>query len=123
MSRKRSIIIIEAQHQEAANHAAVEIVPNPADISTFIVPLSYDGAEPATHFICSVVLDDDQRSAVMSAMSIAAPTAFWWRLDGPDPFESALLDTNVLMSASRIGQIFNSNDTLNDVGLEAISDE
>lgn len=120
MNRKRSIIIIEAQYQDVANQAATGIVPNPADVTTFTSPLSADGLELATHFICSVVLIDEQRSAVMAAMAAAAPSAMWWRLDGPDPFEGKLLETNVSASQLRIGQVFTAEDALSDVGLQFI---
>lgn len=118
MTRKRSLIIIEAQHQEAANHAAMGIVPNPADITTFTASLSADGLTPATHYICSVVLSEAQRPAVMAAMSNAAPSALWWRLDGVDPFTARLVETNVVASQPKIGLPFTAHDALADVGLQ-----
>ena len=117
MSRKRSIIIIEVDDAAAANLAAAEVTGNLADSVTFTSPLSADGLPPATHYVCSVVLADDVRPAVLEAMAAAAPGALWWRLDGPDPIASALLATNVAASASQIGQAFTARDALAAVGL------
>lgn len=57
-------IAIVGTNQVAGNQAAIALTGNPADVSTFSIPLSATGDFPATHWGCCSAADEPMRMAM-----------------------------------------------------------
>ncbi len=66
---KRIIFIIAAADLARANTEAKSSFDKRGGERTFTTPLSANGQEPATHFVCSGLLNEDDYTAVKSLLA------------------------------------------------------
>lgn len=77
--KHRGLIVVTDGIRDEANEDALAFDPEGGG-QTFSVPLSPDGAEPATHYACSVACTDEQRAMIeqLRAGKYPLDVFIWW---------------------------------------------
>lgn len=114
-------IIVPASQQAAANAIAAQITQQPADSDTFSVALSPAGAEPATHYACSIAVTEAERLATLYMMQAAGLTPVAYRCSIVEGWP--LVDAIGVDVAGLQGQDWSFSRALEHVGLMRIEEE
>jgi hypothetical protein len=119
----RMFIILSDADREAGNQIATEIGNGENERSTYDVPLSADGSEPATDWACSTLASDPMRIKMVEAMLAGrVPSVRFFMLDAK---RGTLIDTNVpsAIEAARWGEKWTFEDALNAIERKRVTPE